>query len=1024
MRAKIVVPMLLLLAIAACAHDERRAPAAPQREEAVRKAADVEPAPYVVADPGAAGLVALSLGDGALGIVVEKARIVTGRGEPKVAAEEPDGAIHGAVRIPARLGGGFLFWTDAELYRADTFDGPLQPIARVPEAIASVSFAPRFLLVRTQNGERWSLALPSGDRAPIDPLGVVDVEGLDDGRAIAFDDQGAVFASTDGGAHWVDATANVRTSPTRVGVVEQDVWLFESGGGAHRLEGDGRLTYFDKPPAEKAPQLRPRDPRWHGEAPPLRAAFHAGAAIDDTTAIVAAGGDIVRVDVRTGEISSVVPGRLPPDAICEAVPTASDVLFACTTRGGPSGPFGGAGGGAFVVARTLTGDAPIVEQSFAQAAPFYAGGDGGLAFAGPCGGAQSPPSSRDDAACVRQPGGTWQEVDASALSSDAGAPDVAVARWVPRADGRAVAIVVEPTPGIYDPRAGTLSPLPREARDVLGDGLGVGFGHHRGHARGGGVVDWSFTHAPSGALRGWLRRGGSVEVGEDGRITRSPWSFEVAASGDRAIGKTPDGRLFQSLDHGATWTEIAAPPSGGAAVDLRACSSAGCDLGGFYRVGWTARPPRADVARTVARPPPEVRRTKPVELACRPSGPAQIKVLARTERSPDDLGLGATRLPTAPPDKDDVAYVRTLVVRSLTNPVHDLSSSDADTPSLRGLLSGFSTERGSNDTIEVTGPNKNPVHLRRALSFVAPFDPAAPTKRASIAMSEVISAGRSIGMSSDEILSDDMTEQGTLVVVTPSDPNAPGDLVFHNPRGLVAFVRSNERVRVAVRPPQNEGVVVSGAALGGDEAALLEVESSGVGHVFKMASGGITDLFDVSPTLSDTDFYPANPDAVAIGPKNEVGILRTASGSDPASTLDPALLILPAMPKTALAPWSTLRLATDPECKRDPGWRATIQLVAPWIRVTAPELRAQGGLMLARVKWNENRVCLEGLEVRMPSVDLRIKDPSGGQDTQPLHTWLVERNGVFARIGIAEGAEWRQPMECSIVVAQPAASRR
>ena len=114
-------------------------------------------------------------------------------------------------------------------------------------------------------------------------------------------------------------------------------------------------------------------------------------------------------------------------------------------------------------------------------------------------------------------------------------------------------------------------------------------------------------------------------------------------------------------------------------------------------------------------------------------------------------------------------------------------------------------------------------------------------------------------------------------------------------------------------------------------------------------------------------FYPANPDALAVGPRGDLAVVRTGSGSDPASANDPALLLVAAMPPVALAPWSTLRLADDPACK-EPGWRTTLQAIAPWIRVTTPELRAEDMPMIARVKWSEKRVCLEGFEVKLPDV--------------------------------------------------------
>ena len=40
-------------------------------------------------------------------------------------------------RIPAWLGGGFLFRTHNVLFRSDAFDGPLTPIVSVPSGVTS-----------------------------------------------------------------------------------------------------------------------------------------------------------------------------------------------------------------------------------------------------------------------------------------------------------------------------------------------------------------------------------------------------------------------------------------------------------------------------------------------------------------------------------------------------------------------------------------------------------------------------------------------------------------------------------------------------------------------------------------------------------------------------------------------------------------------------------------------------------------------------------------------------------------------
>lgn len=1017
LRSRSAVSLVLLVGVVAgaCAHDPRSAKAPPSKVDGP-KGVVVGPTQYLVADPdGQAPTFAMVLGEGLLGAAIGRARVVMGRAEPKLAADEPAEPFAGVVRLPKRFGGGFLFWTKDDVFRADSFTGPLRPITHVPGVVSNISFAPKFILVHTENGERWAVG-PDGARVAIEPIGVVDIEGLEDGRAIAMNDQGAIFTSVDGGAHWTDATSNVKSSPRQVSVLDDDVWLIESGNGgptsgAHRLEPDGRLSFYDAAPTEKTVEVRPTDARWRGTEKPLRAVFHRGASIDESTAIVASGGDLVKVDVSTGEVVGILPGHLPPNATCEAVPVTNDVLFACQSHTGRLGS-----STAFVVSHTLGSEAPVIEQQFAEAARFFASDDGGLAFEGPCaaGATPAPTATNLPVVCVRQPSGTWQEHDLSMFASDAGTPTPAlsVARFVPRADGRAVAITLDPTPAILDLRTGSMTPIQAGGRD-----LGL---HARGHGRkyyGTVVVDGGWTFTAQNALRAWDRQGHPIEVSEDGRLTVSPWDLQIEAAGANGIGKSKDGRMYQSLDHGATWTEVAPPPSGGGAVEPRACSSAGCDLGGFYRVGWAARPPQAIAARTVARPPPEVRREPAIELACRPLGPPVSKVLPRTDRSPDDLGLGATRIGPVS-TKDDHQLVHEPIMRAFVNPVHPMSTDGEVDTSLRVLLGGYGTEPGG-DTFVVAGPDKSAARLKRLVSFVVPLDPAATVRRSTLAMSDIIQAGRAAGMSQEEILGEDLSLLTAVTVVTPLDPLAPSDLVAQQgAQGLVVWLRENGRVRVAMHANPRENVsVVSGAAVSNDELALLEVESNGVGHVFKTSGSTTSELFDLSPTLADAEYYPANPDAVAIGPKNEIGVLRTPSGSDPASARDPAFVFLPATPPMRLAPWSTLKLASDPECKRDPGWRATIQTVAPWLRTTAPEHRVLDIPMLARVKWNEKRVCLEGFEVRLPGVDLRIKSPAGGLDTEPLSTWLVGLVGKttsFARIGVSEGNEWRQPLECAL----------
>jgi hypothetical protein len=1007
----------VLLLVTACGHEERRETVVPGSIEG--RLTPVAPPPqYVVADPHArGGVVMIPLSANAQGIVVDRRRVIVGAGEPKLATEAPKDPILGASRLPARFGGGFVFWTANDVYRAASFDGQLVPIVRVPEAIEAVSLGPKSLLVRTKNGERWSVGA-KGDRLPVLPLGVADVQALEDGRVLGFTDLGSVFTSTDSAVHTVDVTSQVKSAPTSVLLQNDELWLLESGGGASRLESDGHLTWFDKSPVAGTYEVRKRDPRWRGSEPPLRAAFKSGAAVEGgrlNEAIVIDSGDLVRIDTRSGELLSVVPGRLPPDAQCDAVPTGSDVVFACTSRTGQ--------GSSFVVSHTLGSEPPMMEQTFPAGSGFYASDDGGLVYAGSCNG-----STATNGVCVRMPNGHWEDRDASGLTLDGGAPDVTIARWVPRADGRVIAIVTEPTPGLYDPATLAFTPAGSELRDVMDPGTSAGHfvtkSSHRVKRHlisGAGIVDdtWSFVPGTTSVLRGWRKRAESVEITEDGRVVRSAFTFDVVTAGPYGLGRSQDGRLYQSSDHGATWSEVAGPPSGVETSDLVSCTTAGCDLGVFYRIGWSKGPPRIDPPRAPAPSAPSIKRTRGTELACRPSGSIATKAVPRSESSPEDLGLGASRLAIAN-EKTQWSYVRDAIARTIPSPVHELSFDGGDTtPSLRGILSGFGTNH-EGDALAVSGPSKNILGLRRGLAYVPAFDPGGRIVRSAIDFRDILAAGRRAGMASDEIFSDDPTESGTLVPLLSIDPAGISDIAFHNAdRGLYAFARG-ERTRAFFHPSTNTATLVSGVLLPGDEAAFLEAESAGVEHVFKIgAAGATTDLFDVN-TSSAEAFYPANPDALALGPKGDLALVRTSSGSDPPSALDPALLLVQGMPPVALAPWSEMKWADDPACKAEPGGhRAVLQLIAPWIRLTSPDLRAIDAPSLVRVRWTTKRVCVEAFEVEVAPVTMRVPSSVGNEPPTSFASWIVGRGSAFARVVVADGFEWRQPLECGIVSTGP-----
>jgi hypothetical protein len=1027
------------VAFGACAHEEKvqvAMPALPLATDAGLPEPPPPPPQYVLAEPmgknqSQSSFLALGKGEG-IGAIVEGLRVISSPWALRAAKEIADPMLVAVERVPPWLGGGFVFWGNKALFHSDAFDGVLTPIATLPTSIHAVSFGPKSMLVRCDNGERWAFELPSGKRAALEPQGVADVAALRDGRAIAFTDTGAVMVSSDSGARWTDVTGQLRGKPEKVFVHEEALWLTDTTGRAVRLEPGGRLSSFDKAPTVKPQELRPRDPRWHSDESPVRKALRLGAPMDETTALVASDGDIVRVNVATGEIIAVSTGKLPPDASCEGVRTNDDVLMVCVPKSGTP----------FVASHVLGDKAPVLE-TFPQAGQFFASDDGSLAFAGPC---QRAKVSRS-VVCVRTQGGVWQELD---LDNVGDAGTLEVSRWVPRSDGTAIGFVVGANPGLVDARTGdvhpwTLDALPPQVKSSLVQGAvhptpsryyGK-MGYYPGASSDGHIVDrgWSWTGA---GLRGWLDNGVSVEVQSDGTVVQSPFTFDrVAHSGAFALARQKDGRVWQSTDRGAHWTEVAAPfltrASGQTySNDPRSCSAMGCDLGSWYRLGWVATAPTPLQPPAVVTPPPLVNREALPQLQCRAAGELKVAGIARGENSPDDLGLGTSRVPVAN-DARTIEVTRVSHGRAALNPPHGSDGgSDGEYASLRAVSWQYNVEP-LGDSYTVLGPSKDLGSFRRNLQFLLPFDPSGAVRRASFGAYDVIGGGRHLGLHVTDVFRDELHNITGVLPAMAADGASPDDVLFFGGGGdkaVLVLARANGKMRVVARARSSEEPTpVSAAIVGADDLAVLEVDGSGAGHVFRIGAAGVApiDLFDL-PAPPSSEYYPANADAIAIGPKGEIAVLRTPSGSEPPSAKDPALLIAQGGQTTPLAPWSTIEPADSPACKADTGWRATINAIGPWLRFAGNEPKtSEEGIMVARVRWSTSRVCLEAVELRLVEHEQRVNVPSNGKPRSDYDSftyeasfepWLVARflgAPVAGKVAVMSGAELHQAMQCSLV---------
>ena len=999
-----LVSRLAVLAVGfaapACEH-ETVAPisAPPPRESRLVSADAPSSVQYVVGDPIAgSGLSTVALDDEETGIILDGRRLVARGAATRSSSDVAVPPIVAVDRIPPFLGRGFLFRNRAAIYSSDSFDGPLRPLASVPAEIYSISFGPRSALVRATDGERWMIDVATGDRMAVSPPAVVDVAALPDGRAAAILEGGGALVSTDAGLHWRDVSAQLSGRVATVfarAAPEPGLWITQTAAPTLRIEPGGKLAAFDGD-VESAPPPRVSDPRWRAPEPPIRHALRCGAPLDANTAVVVVDGDIVRLNLATGALVSVTPGRLPPESDCEAVRTPDDLLFVCRKSSGEQ----------YVVSHVLGEKTPLIEQTFAAAGRMYATDDGRLAFGGPCSGARPSPLI----VCVRGMSG-WREYNLEAVATDGGAQGTAamapfgagtIIQWVPRADGGVVGVVGGATPGTIDAatweaHTWAVDALPAEVRGALAQV------RHPVARKGDELVDRSWTMTPSGGLRAWLPSGHAIEAAADGTVTLSPFTFDrTVTMGAFGMASSKGERLWQSLDHGVSWSEVLAPPLGlhAGGLKIRACSSVGCDLSSWYRIGWAATPPVAPFPLATVSVPARVARPELPRLVCKAAGEAHSLSLPRGDRSPEDFGIGAMKLPITSTDNQ----VRLLFDRRGANPAHasNLSQSSDYYTAPRALLYGTAVDL-----------EHNALAARRQVAFVAPFDSGATLRRTSFGVAELVAAGRSIGMQTSDVLGEDPTAVVGFAPVASFDPAGTGDVVFFGTTGAVGVLRANPsgsvKQRIAMHGTHGETFEpVSAVATTADEVAILGLDSSGVGHVIKLGATGVSDLFD-APSPPSPALYPANVDALALGPRGDVALVRTPSGRDPPTADDPALLLVPGAAPVALAPWSTLTNAADDACKNDTGgWRTVVRTIGPWLRLVGAEPEPDDDApMLARVRWSDKHVCLEAVELRAADT------PVGGDVT--IETWMVAHltsPTTAGKVAVVPGTEVRQPMTC------------
>jgi hypothetical protein len=558
----------------------------------------------------------------------------------------PKGGVVGAVELPNRLGGGFLFHVVTEgttrLYRAASWTEKARPLSKLPfEASQIAAGFDRLYAVSGRTHAAIGIDPKDGRVVGIGALPEAPAYGgmaFGDGwlGAVEVDVRG-VLVTFDAGASW----HRLDVPSVAPGVYEQDGRVvLGTAQGTFALAPSGELERIDGPAPDAASAdvdavegvvmddeddvpleggRRSVRPGALGGSP-LELAVLRGWPDSEGSAVVAAGGLVARVSLSDGRVLARSERAFPPGASCEAVRLGKGIGFVCGEDHGPTTVFS---------LREPLGLAPVL--AFDGPRTVLPSGNGALVVRGRC---ADHGSGAEPWYCAVSPAGERREIEVQG--------EVGQERVVALADGR-VALVVPPRPGApgtltivgLDGRSTSvplrLTSLSEEARLLVERGLWLD-----------GMIE-----VEHGTLGGWVAGSGpfvGVRVQPDGKVISGTVHRELEhASVSGPFGFVGDGHGggLETTDGGMSWSELAVPDSaesGTDAVDLeRGASPVGSIVGSWLRVGWgkndgdllpTPEPPVAEL---------DTRGFVTWSLDCSPSGeregPKEAAVsAARAER--------------------------------------------------------------------------------------------------------------------------------------------------------------------------------------------------------------------------------------------------------------------------------------------------------------------------------------------------------------------------------------------------------